>query len=122
MRGQFASLDQDGDDKISRRELSQHGRTVRRRGPVAPLEFVYIWVTDADQGHLSLHELQRAYDTLQKIDKNGDGELAHEELQACRKANLAKWAKMVTARLDENDDNKISHDEAQDTFLRRQVR
>ncbi len=88
MRAQFASLDRDGNKQISRRELSQHGRTARQRGPVAPLEFVYIWVTDADQGHLSLHELQRAYDTLQKIDKDGNGELAR---RSCKPAARPTW-------------------------------
>jgi Ca2+-binding EF-hand superfamily protein len=118
MRDRFSSLDRDGDNRLSRQELFRHGQAARsQRNPVAPLEFVYIWVTDADQGHLSLNELQRAYDTLQKIDQDGNGELARSELQACREANLSKWARMVTTRLDENDDDTISEQEAQGTFL-----
>jgi Ca2+-binding EF-hand superfamily protein len=117
LRNQFGRLDQNKDDQLTREELRQHTQSSQRRRPVQPIEFVYIWVSDADQGSLSLNELQRAYDTLQKIDKDGDGELARQELQACRQANLDRWARMVTTRLDENNDNQISEDEAQGSFL-----
>jgi Ca2+-binding EF-hand superfamily protein len=66
---------------------------------------------------LSLGELQRAYDTLQKIDEDGDGELARAELQACSQANVNRGARMVTTRLDENGDKQISEDEARGSFL-----
>ncbi len=120
LAGRFDQLDRDGDDHLTKSELQQRSRSASRRSagrPTAPIEFIYIWVSDADSGHLSLNELQRAYDTLQKVDKNGNGELARSELQACRKANLAKWARMVARRLDDNDDQKISQQEAQGTFL-----
>ncbi|REK10455.1 MAG: hypothetical protein DWQ37_16350 [Planctomycetota bacterium] len=117
MRSEFDRLNRNDDDKLTKRELQQHGRRAERRRPMQPIEFIYVWVSDADLGHLSLNEVQRAYDTLQKIDKNGDGELTRSEVKTCRKANLAKWARMVTKRLDDNDDNQVSEQEAQGTFL-----
>jgi Ca2+-binding EF-hand superfamily protein len=116
MRSTFDRLDRDSDGQLTADELRQHGRQAGARRAV-PLEIVYIWVNDADRGRLSVNELQRAYDTLQKIDQDGNGQLARSELRARQKHFAKKWARTVSDRLDENDNGKISQQEAQGTFL-----
>lgn len=126
MRNQIEFLDQNQDGKLTRQELRSHGRRAaadsdsqqaQKSRKVMPLEIVYVWISDADRSQISLSQLQRAYDTLQQIDDNGDGQLSRDELQQRRQEMHSRWAKMVTERLDQNDDQRISHEEAQNTGL-----
>lgn len=116
MRDQFERLDRNRDGSLTKEELSQHAGRVSQRQQALPLEVVYIWISDADRGHLSLNELQRAYDTLQKIDGDGNGELSQSELRTRQTQIASRWAKMIADRLDENDDGRVNKSEAEGTF------
>jgi Ca2+-binding EF-hand superfamily protein len=115
LRTSFSRLDRNSDRKISSTELRQHARRMARR--VIPLEVVYIWVNDADQGQLSLNELQDAYQTLQAIDRDGNGRLSSQELRQRREQNAERWTQTVINRIDDDDNGQISWQEARDTFL-----
>ncbi len=117
MREQLGRLDRNGDNRLTAQELRQHGNRASSRHRAGPSEVIYIWITDADSGHLSLDELQQAYKSLQEIDEDGDGQLSRDELRQRRQELFARWAGTVTDRLDENGDSRISPSEAQDTFL-----
>ncbi len=117
-RSSFSKLDRDGNGKLTANELKQHAQNMKRR--VVPVEMIYIWVSDANRGGLSLNDLQDAYDTLQDIDDNGDGQISRDELQQRRQEITSKWARTLLKRLDDNDDGQVSEDEAQGTSLARQ--
>jgi Ca2+-binding EF-hand superfamily protein len=120
MRDQIDQIDRNDDGRLTAQELRQHGNRASSDSPgrhARPLEIVYLWVTDADSGHLSLNDLQQAYKSLQEIDENGDGQLSRDELRQRRQQLLERWAGTVTDRLDQNDDGRINPREAHGTFL-----
>jgi len=117
MQSDLSRLDRNEDGKLSASELRDHARQMRRS--VVPVEVVCIWVSDVDQGRLSINDLQNAYDTLNDIDENNDGKISKNELQQRRNELASKWVKQVVSRLDENDDGSIDEDEAEDSFLAR---
>jgi Ca2+-binding EF-hand superfamily protein len=117
IRDQVRRLDRNGDGRLTAEELRHHGNRAAARRRAGPDEVVYIWVTDADSGHLSLNDLQQAYASLQEIDDNGNGDISREELGQRRQELFVRWAGRVTERLDDSGDGRISSREAQDTFL-----
>jgi Ca2+-binding EF-hand superfamily protein len=118
MRSSFSRLDRDKSGDLSASELREHGRRMQRS--IVPVEVVCVWVSDVDQNPLSIKDLQSAYDTLQDLDENSDGQISRNELQQRRHQIASRWAKQVVNRLDQDDDGMVNEDEAQDSFLARQ--
>jgi Ca2+-binding EF-hand superfamily protein len=117
MRSSFSQLDRDESGDLSASELREHGRRMQRS--IVPVEVVCVWVSDVDQNRLSINDLQSAYDTLQDLDENNDGQISRNELQQRRQQIASRWAKQVVNRLDQDDDGMVDEDEAQDSFLSR---
>ena len=115
MRGSFSRLDRDENGELSASELREHAKQMQRS--IVPVEVVCVWVSDVDQGRLSMDDLQTAYDTLLEIDDNNDGKISQRELQQRRQELASKWAKQVINRLDENDDGLVDQDEAEESFI-----
>ena len=117
MSQQFEQLDRNDDGQLSQSELRQHAGRMAHRA--IPVEITYIWITDAQRGRLDLNDLQQAYQLLQRIDQNNDGQLARQELQERREQVVSQWISSLVDRADENGDNEISQSEARGTLLSR---
>jgi Ca2+-binding EF-hand superfamily protein len=117
MRSNFSQLDRDQNGELSRSELREHARRMQRS--IVPVEVVCVWVSDVDQGRLSINDLQTAYDTLQDLDEDNDGQISRRELQQRRQEIASRWARQVVNRLDQDDDGMVNQDEAEDSFLSR---
>jgi Ca2+-binding EF-hand superfamily protein len=126
LRRRFDRLDRNGDNWVTANELERGRRLGSVRAPdqrqtsqrqSSPVEVVYIWVADLDRGTLSLNDLQSAYQTLQEIDGDGNGEITRSELQERRGEMLDRWAQRVLDRHDNNGDDRISRGEASGSQL-----
>lgn len=118
MRRNFSQLDRDKSGDLSASELRQHSRKMQSN--TVPVEVVCVWVSDVDRGRLSLDDLQTAYDTLQDLDENNDGQISRNELQRRRQEIASRWSKQVVKRLDQDNDGQVDQEEARDSFLARQ--
>lgn len=114
MRNDFNDLDRDGDGYLSRKELQQHAREAMREASM-PVDVTYVWVLDANAGHLDPQDLQDAYDVLKKIDKDHDGRISQKELRDRREHVVSQWCDKCFSQLDEDGDGELSQSEAQDT-------
>ena len=119
MRDGFSRLDRNGDDEVTVAELRQHASRMQAKKRAIPVEIIYIWATDADQGRMSRQDLQDAYETLREIDENDDGRISQAELRDRREQNATQWAKTILNRLDDDDDGQLAQDEVEGTFLGR---
>jgi Ca2+-binding EF-hand superfamily protein len=117
MRSGFSRLDRDKNGELSANELRDHAGRMQRS--IVPVEVVCVWVSDVDQGRLTINDLQTAYDTLMDLDENNDGQISRQELQQQRQQIASRWAKQVINRLDQDDDGLVDQEEAQDSFLAR---
>jgi Ca2+-binding EF-hand superfamily protein len=115
MRSNFSQLDRDQNGKLSASELRAH--SARKQRGITPVEVVCVWVSDADQGRLSVNELQTAYDTLLDLDENNDQQISRREVQQRRQEIASRWSKQVVNRLDQDDDGMVDQDEAKDSFM-----
>jgi len=132
----FHDLDRDGDNYVGRGELQQHGRNMtqwmraahdtasQNRGNdgatgsrVVPVEVTYVWIMDTDSGTVRLNDLQGAYDLLQRLDANNDGNITRSELRDRKQQVVSRWIEHGFNRLDENEDDAISRSEANQTML-----
>jgi len=109
-----------GDDALV---IEREGRLAELRRPArahrarpSDLINVLIEMTDCDEG--CTEEIQRAYDILGRLDKNKDGRIDAEELQAARHTLLEERVNYLMKRLDKDHDGKISRDEARGPIKR----
>jgi len=109
-RHNFEKLDANKDGKISKEELEKgfHHLQARRR----PSDFVFVLVEMSDCDECCAEELQVVYDFLRKLDKDGNGKIAADELKAGREELVNKRVDAVFKALDTNKDGKISKEEA----------
>ena len=115
-RHNFARIDTNKDGKISRAELEKGvAYLVPQRQP-GDVVFLLVEMSDCDS--CCCDELQRMYDLLRKIDKNGDGKIDAEELKAARETLLRERADGIIKDLDTNKDGKISKSEARGSVRR----
>jgi len=110
MRKHFDRIDLNKDGKLSKEELEQG--MAHLHPPRRPSDMVYILVEMSDCDECCCDEVQRAYDILRKLDKNGDGKINADELQAMREGLLKERVDMLFKALDQNQDGRISRDEA----------
>lgn len=116
-RSGFAQLDQDRNGQLSAAELRQHSaRMTQRRLPV---EVTYVWVVETNQGRAKLEELQQAYDLLSKIDANGDGTIAPNELKEQQQKVATQWIDRSFERLDANGNDELTPEESRDSLIGR---
>ena len=115
MRQTFRQIDRNNDNYLTRQELQQHARGQSTQSQ--PVHIAYIWVTDANQGQMSLEDLQQAYDLLQQVDNDGNGQISRRELRARRQEIISNWVDSTFRRHDENDDGRINRDEANATAM-----
>lgn len=118
MRRTFDQLDRNGDGRVTRSELQQHAGT--QQSGAQPVHITYVWVTSANQGQMNLNDLQQAYDLLQQIDHDGNGQISRRELRARRQEIVSNWVDSTFGKHDENDDGQISRDEAEATAMAQQ--
>ena len=115
MRQTFDQLDRNSDGRVTRSELQQHAGT--QQSGAQPVHITYVWVTSANQGQMSLNDLQQAYDLLQQIDDDGNGQISRRELRARRQEIVSNWVDSTFRKHDENDDGQIGRDEAEATAM-----
>ena len=77
-----------------------------------PSDLVYLLIemSDCDQGCQG--ELQQIYDVLRTLDKNKNGKIDPDELNAMRHQLIEQRADYLIKELDTNKDGKISRSEA----------
>lgn len=114
MRQEFSKLDRDGDGFLGRKELEQHAQMAQRRG-ATPVEVLYLWVIDANDGKMDFNQIQDAYSELRKIDKDNNGQITRNELSDRREQVVSRWCDQCFERLDKNDDGQLSQSEAADS-------
>jgi Ca2+-binding EF-hand superfamily protein len=114
---QFSQLDRNNDSRLSASELERHSQ--RMAAQPIPVEITYIWITDAHRGRMNVNDLQQAYQLLQRIDEDNNGQLTRSEIQDRREEVVAQWINSMMERTDQNGDRAISQREAQDTLLSR---
>ena len=73
---------------------------------------IYILIEMSDADEESAAELQRIYDILRKLDKNGDGKIDTAELKVVRKQLIEDRVNHIFKKLDADGDGRISRDEA----------
>lgn len=119
MRDDFYRLDANNDGSVTPDEIERQVQRVSRRQQSrsrgTPVEATYVWILDANRGRVNLEDLQNAYATLRKIDRNDDGQISRDELRARREQVVSQWCDECFNRLDENDDGELSRNEAQDS-------
>jgi Ca2+-binding EF-hand superfamily protein len=106
----FARLDANKDGKISKDELEKGMAYLQQRRRPSDVVFVLVEMSDCDE--CCAEELQRAYETLFKLDKNKDGKIDPDELKAARSQIIKERIEGIIKRLDANKDGKVSKDEA----------
>jgi Ca2+-binding EF-hand superfamily protein len=105
----FPRLDANKDGKISKDELEKGVAYLHQRRRPSDLMAVLVEMSDCDE--CCMEEVQRAYDTLRKLDANGDGKISAEELKECRSQIVRERVAGLIERLDDNKDGKLSKDE-----------
>lgn len=112
----FDALDRNDDGEVSQAELQAHAERMASHRHT-PVSVTYIWVMDTDQGRASLQELQQAYDVLQKVDQDEDGNITRNELRQRQRETASQWVDHCFRKLDDNDDGEISNSEAKGSAL-----
>jgi len=106
----FDQIDTNKDGKLSREELEKGEAFIQRARRPADFLNALLETTAVDDS--SAHELQYLYDALRKMDKNTDGKLDPQELQAARERIVLDRVDEIIKDLDADHDGKISRDEA----------
>lgn len=111
-RGQeeFAKIDANKDNSISKEEMQQYADQVASRRPQL-IEVIY-YAIDIPDDDLTMDELQAAYAQLRRLDKDNDGKITDQELKATREERREERIKNICQNLDTNKDGKLSKDEA----------
>jgi len=107
---EFDKLDANKDGFVSQQELQQHADQMARQRP--QLVEVIFYAIDIPEEGVTAQELQEAYDQLRKLDKNNDGKLDENEINALREQRKKERTDAIFEALDKNKDGKISKDEA----------
>jgi Ca2+-binding EF-hand superfamily protein len=110
LRARFDRADANKDGKLSRAEVERgllYLMPPRRASDLIP---TLVELTACDEGCSG--ELQRAYDLLRRMDKNGDGKLDADELKAAREQVTKERVDSLIKELDADGDGRISKDEA----------
>jgi len=110
MRDNFAKIDLDKDGQISPEEFLRGWAHFQPRRRPSDLVSILIEMSDCDE--CCADELQEMYETLHKVDKNGDGKIDADELKAAREHIASARVKRILKVLDSNKDGKISREEA----------
>ena len=110
LRSRLAQLDVDKDGKLSREELAKGVAFLQPERRPADVLAVLIDLSHCDEGCVS--ELQHIYAKLRKLDRNNDGRLAADELEAARQDLIQERVTHALEEWDRNDDARISRDEA----------
>jgi len=110
LRDHFDKLDLNKDGKLSREELQKGAQLLQPRRRPSDVVFILIETSEGDNECCS--EIQRAYDILRKLDKNGDGKIDAEELKAARQHLLEERVDNIIKELDADKDGRISPKEA----------
>lgn len=110
LRTQFDRLDTNKDGKLSVKELEQGLAHLQPRRRPSDVVFILIETSEGDEP--SIAELQRAYDALRKLDRNGNGKIDADEVKAERQRLAKERVERLFRDLDRDRDNKISKDEA----------
>jgi uncharacterized protein (TIGR03000 family) len=111
LRPAFDRIDGDKDGKVSREELERdiaHLLPMRR-----PSDLIHVLIEMSGCDDACHGEVQRAYDTLRKLDKNKDGTIDAGEIKGAREQIVKDRVDYLFKELDKNKDAKISRDEAQ---------
>jgi len=106
----FARLDRNKDGKLSKDELENGAAYLQQRRRPSDVIAVLIEMSDCDE--CCAEEVQLAYDTLRKMDRNADGKIDADELKHGRAAVLKDRVDGLLKRLDRDRDGKISRSEA----------
>jgi Ca2+-binding EF-hand superfamily protein len=106
----FPQLDVNKDGRISREELSRGILHLQPRRRPSDVVFVLIEMSDCDEDCAA--EVQRAYDILRKLDRDGNGKIDPDELKAERGRLIKHRVDNLFQQLDANRDGRISREEA----------
>ncbi len=82
-----------------------------------PMSTAYVWVIDANHGHMDRKDLQKAYSVLSKLDTNSDGEISQNELEQGREEVMSEWCDTCFDALDNDNDNRLTRSEAEDSMF-----
>jgi Ca2+-binding EF-hand superfamily protein len=115
MRQNFDRADLNHDGYLSGSELRQRAQLAASER--APVLFTALAIIDAERGRVDVDDLQQAYDILQRIDENGDGEITRDELQHGAQRVAQRIVDRVFQKLDQNEDEQITLNEASDSPL-----
>lgn len=107
----FDMVDANKDGKVDAQELRQYAQRVAQRRPHA-VETLCFAIDVPENPERCAQELQQAYEFLRRLDKDGDGQINQEDIQAMRKQRSEERVQRTIERLDRNKDGKISKDEA----------
>jgi len=106
----FGRLDTNKDGKISKDELEKGVAYLHQRRRPSGIIAVLVEMSDCDE--CCAEELQVVYDTLRKIDRNGDGKIDADELKSGRALVVKERVDGLVKELDRDGDGKISKSEA----------
>ena len=115
VRKDFQRIDNNNDSKISWDELRQY--SARIHGRARPVAVTYIWMLQAETDPATQQDLQKAYESLRKLDGDNDGKITKEEIKARRQEYLKQQIGELLKECDNDNNSKISRDEAEGSFL-----
>lgn len=115
LREGFEDLDRDSDGYLTASELRQHAQ--KAMSQQSPVVVTYVWVLDTNEGRVRLNDLQQAYEALQEVDQDGDGEISRQEVRQRQQKVATRFIDKCFQQHDENDDDQISREEARGSNL-----
>ncbi len=134
MYDEFQRIDTNDDRRLTRQEIAsyaaqtgeqlanrsrQQSGSNRQSGQQEsdPMSTAYVWVIDANHGHMDREDLQKAYSVLSKLDTDSNGEISQDELEQGREEMVAEWCDKCFDALDDDSDNRLTRNEAANSMF-----